>query len=221
MYTIQVGSFLLNGQLLLVVLFGMAGWAALRLYLRGRSDVEPIVTIASNAFLIWILVWKGSLLLWDPVTTWAHPISLLYYDGGEKGRWTAVLAAAGYAAWRTRRKQVATETAAVTASVYLLGGYACYHAALAVLDSTYWAFHAGMTALSLGMLLPFLIGKWPVTWNKLAERWLWLMLGWSAVWFLHPSRNLIIFSFNMQQITGLVLATILYFVVRRLERRRG
>lgn len=219
MYTIQAGSFVLNGKVLLIFLFGICGWAALRLFLRGYSDAERIVAIATNAFLIWIVVWKGSLILWDPVGTWEQPISLLYFDGGEKGIWLAVIAVTVYVVWSTRKAHSAPAVVAAAASVYILGGFTAYHIALALLDSDNGIFHAGSAAFSTGMLLVFYMSEHPDGWRKLIERWFWMMLGWTGIWFLYPSRDLILLSFSMHQIVGMVLGTALYVIQRRLERR--
>ncbi|GKU79050.1 hypothetical protein [Paenibacillus sp. L3-i20] len=221
MYTIQAGSFVLNGQILLIFLFGLTGWASLRLYLRGQSNAERIGAIATNAFLIWFVVWKGSLILWDPVATWEQPISLLYYDGGEKGIWMAFIAVIAYVVWSTRKADFAPAVVAAAASVYILGGFMAYHIALALLDSENKFFHAGSAVLSIGMLLAFYMTDKPVGWRKLVVRWFWVMLGWTGIWFLYPSRDLILLSFSKQQIVGMVLGTVLFVIERRLERRNG
>ncbi|MFD1130608.1 hypothetical protein ACFQ3J_20910 [Paenibacillus provencensis] len=211
----------MNGQILLIFLFGISGWATLRLYFRGHSDTERIFANATNAFLIWFVVWKGSLILWDPVATWEQPISLLYFDGGKKGIWLAVIAVTVYVVWSTRKAHSTPAVIVTAASVYILGGFTAYHIALALLDSDNVSFHAGSAALSTGMLLIFYKTETPVGWRKLVERWFWMMLGWTGIWFLNPSRDLFLLSFSMQQIVGMVLGTALYVIQRILERRNG
>lgn len=94
MQNIQLGPFLLNGSLVLNLLFGAGGWIMLKLWGRivtDRSETKTIAELLSNGFLLWLLIWKFSYLLIHPVEAVSEPMSLLYFDGGEAGGWIASL----------------------------------------------------------------------------------------------------------------------------------
>lgn len=152
MYAIQLGSFVLNGEIILYIAFGFAGWFALRLRVRRWPEREALLATASSAFLPWILVWKGSLILLDPSGFFQYPASLLYYSGGERGRWIAGGVAALYVVYRVRKHNIPIRTAAEGAVIYCLGGWSGYQLLLAVIDNDELIRHlgaAGLTALLL------------------------------------------------------------------------
>lgn len=127
MSNLQLGSLVLNAELLAALAAGIMGWLAVRVKLRKRSDRD--LSAAWNAIMIWIAVWKGSLLLTDAAGVMRQPLSLLYYDGGLLGFWLACVATAGYLGYRYGRLYgraegwtIAAAFASGWASAYLLAG---------------------------------------------------------------------------------------------------
>ncbi|XID96197.1 peroxiredoxin family protein [Paenibacillaceae bacterium WGS1546] len=92
----QLGTFVLNLEMLIYLAAGMAGVLAVRYRHRRDPDRERLVSGAWNAAFLWLLVWKGSLILFDPSGVLAHPQSLLFFSGGARGAALASVAAAGY-----------------------------------------------------------------------------------------------------------------------------
>ncbi len=126
MSNLQMGSLVLNTELLAALAAGIMGLLAAKSRLRKRADRDA--SAAWNAMILWIAVWKGSLLLTDAAGVMRQPLSLLFYDGGVVGFWLACAAAAGYLRNRFGRLYGAAEGWAVTAAfacgwggVYLLG----------------------------------------------------------------------------------------------------
>lgn len=103
MNNIQIGSLVLNGQLILYLAFGAAGWLILRYRLRNMADRHTIMSIISNAYWMWVLVWKLSFLLFHPLEVLHRPAALLYFDGGARGAWVASLVVALYI-WKNAAK---------------------------------------------------------------------------------------------------------------------
>jgi len=209
LYTIQIGSFVLNGQILLFIVFGLAGWAAMRGYLKKISAGDDYGTIAFNASVIWLLVWKASPLLLDPVLTIKHPTSLLYFDGGVPGQWIASMIAGLYVAYRVWKGNMSWKVTAEVATVFLLGGAAAYHAGLIWFKSNYWSFYAGNTVLALVTVLLFFISKKPISLTSIMQRWQWFSIGLTVLGFLNPERTLLILSFSSEQAVSFALAMVL------------
>lgn len=103
MQNIQLGNFVLNGQLLQVLIFGVSGWLMLRIRHRNRPDRAESLAVISNAFIIWVLIWKASVFLFYSTETLKQPIAIVYFDGGARGMWLASVIAALYAGWRLRK----------------------------------------------------------------------------------------------------------------------
>lgn len=218
MYTVQIGSFILNGQLLLMLAFGGMGWVALRAYARRRLLQDDCDSIAINAFMIWLMVWKGSILLFDPVTTIQHPLTLLYYDGGIKGRWIATVITGLYLVYKTRRDKKSWQVMAETTTVYLLGGIAAYHIGLLWFESDLGLFHIANAILAMFVLGSFLLVK-ELSWTSVLVRWLWICLGMSVIPFMNSERMVYILSFSMQQVICIVIGLGILIVMSKLERK--
>lgn len=226
MYTIQLGSFVLNGQILLLFAFGWSGWATMRGYLKDVPTEGDFGTIAFNAFVIWFLLWKGSPLLIDPMQTIKQPISLLYFDGGVTGRWIASMMTGTYIAYRIWKGNLSWKITAEAATVFLLGGAAAFHTGLIWFENDNWLFHAGYVILASAIWLSFFIAKQPITMKITLQRWQWFSIGLAFLWFLNPERVFVILSFSTQQAVsfaaGMVLSISLWlYQVRQTTGQRG
>lgn len=126
MQTLLVGSTLLNIQLMLYVLFGLTGLLAIRIRLRGMDERTVVTSIIENAFIIWMIVWKGSLLLFDPVGVMQNPLSLIYFTAGDRSLWLAWMVTAIYIWRRSRRERSVLPILLDGIIVFLLSGRLVY-----------------------------------------------------------------------------------------------
>ncbi|MFC4303680.1 peroxiredoxin family protein [Cohnella boryungensis] len=113
---LQIGTFVLNLELLVYIAAGFIGVLAVRYRLRGSPDRDRLVSDAGNAVLVWLLVWKGSLLLFDPAAVLKHPLSLVFFSGGIKGLWLASLLALAFIFLRNYKRAGLRETALAAAA---------------------------------------------------------------------------------------------------------
>ncbi|MFF2483118.1 TlpA family protein disulfide reductase [Paenibacillus sp. NPDC058071] len=121
MYTVQLGSLVLNLEIVIYLLSGMAGAAGLWLRARkGREDVSR-VSDAVNAAWLWVAVWKFSLVLFDPAGVIRDWRSLLYFSGGAYGMALATAVAVVYIVIRGRRAGVGYPVIAGWLSIMVYG----------------------------------------------------------------------------------------------------
>jgi len=104
MQNLQLGSLVLNMDLLIYLIAGVTSVLAVRLRSRGQSNKELLLSYAWNTMIIWMIIWKGSLLLFDPMSVIRNPQTLLFFDGGTKGFWLATLVAISYIGYRYKVK---------------------------------------------------------------------------------------------------------------------
>ncbi|MFD2117483.1 TlpA family protein disulfide reductase [Paenibacillus yanchengensis] len=85
MDNLQIGSFVLNSDLLVYLVAGAI--AALLITFRNKEAdyKEQFSSVAWNTLLLWIIVWKGSYIVFDLKSFAANWQSILYFDGGTAG----------------------------------------------------------------------------------------------------------------------------------------
>ncbi|REK71822.1 TlpA family protein disulfide reductase [Paenibacillus paeoniae] len=148
MTNIQLGSLVLNTELLVYMAAGMIGILALRVGGKGmhKEELEKDVSVAWSAVFIWIAVWKGSLLLVDPMSVVRQPMSLLFFSGGRLGFWLAVVAVLLWFGYKYKRHGFSGAGARIA---LLMSGWTLIYA-LSVLIFDRGSFHYGH---SMGLLL--------------------------------------------------------------------
>ncbi|WP_167858965.1 TlpA family protein disulfide reductase [Paenibacillus cymbidii] len=161
---VQIGSLTLNGSLLVYLLFGVAGWLVLRFGAGQEQEQEQgqgpirseerqwLLARAGTAFWLWLVLWKGSFLLFHPAATLRQPSSLLYFDGGERGVWLATLVVAIYIAVMLRRGGMPLRTVAFGALQFMLGGWAASRLLLLAFGAQPQWLHGAAAAASLLLL---------------------------------------------------------------------
>lgn len=207
MHNIQVGSLVLNGQLIFYFWFGIAGWLMLLYQNRNQRVQKEVLPPLTNAFWLWMVVWKVSYLLFHPVEVIQRPLSLLYYDGGEHGVWLATLAAVVYI-WKVTSKQNIVFMAWVDGLIiYMLAGYLGSRILLLITGAELKWFH--LTSIVLSIVTLILVQATGVSNLRAARKFVyvvWFCIGHIVLWFFISERQLWFLSFNKQQVFYLIVA---------------
>lgn len=178
MFVIPLGPFQLNGPLLLHLLFGVAGYVAASLLAARGDDRERIRSALFAGYALWLAVWKLSFVLIDAPGAFAHPASLLYFDGGKPGAAAATAAALACLAIRSRASLRLMGRTLSAATVFVFGGAAAKQMAYAALgrpefDALLLA--AGAIGLALWAALR-------AVWSRSAGRPRAMLAAQSAIW---------------------------------------
>ncbi|RRJ65137.1 hypothetical protein EHV15_21125 [Paenibacillus oralis] len=207
MHNIHIGSWVLNGQLILYLSFGAAGWLMLRYRLRNMTECRTMLSVVTNAFWLWIIIWKASFLIFNPVEVIQRPAALLYFDGGERGGWIASLVAAVYIWIRTVKLNIPLPSWTGILTVFLLSGWSAYRMMLVVVGAEPAWFHGTSALLSAALLILLLFSSRGLDSLKGADYAVWFSVGHVILWFLVPDRPIWVLSFSKQQLFFLLIAT--------------
>lgn len=85
MSAIALGPLVIRADILVFLISAITGFIVLKMRLRGREESGWIMDTYVNALIIGFVVWKFSIIIFDPVRTIQNPLSLLYFTGGDKG----------------------------------------------------------------------------------------------------------------------------------------
>ncbi|WP_028551811.1 redoxin domain-containing protein [Paenibacillus sp. UNC451MF] len=106
MNTWTLGPLVVSGQVLIVAAAVVAAYAVMRLRLRSALPKGTGYERPFEAILIWFLIWKLSVILFQSQNVLNEPRTLLYFSGGVKGAWLATLLAAGYVWYKDRASPI-------------------------------------------------------------------------------------------------------------------
>ncbi|MEX2460640.1 MAG: hypothetical protein WD469_04970 [Paenibacillaceae bacterium] len=206
MFSIQIGSFVLNGQLILYLSYGAAGWLMLQYRLRHMLERNIILSYVTNAFWLWLLVWKGSFLIFHFVEFIQLPISLLYFDGGERGRWMASLVAVAYIGYLFFKKKLSVKLWIDIGAWFTFAGFLVYHVLLLIIGEGPSWFHAVIAGFNAVLLISLLVYQKESDMLKGLTNAIWFSIGNVLLLFLLPDRPLWLMSFSKQQFVFLLAA---------------
>ncbi|MGN7471537.1 hypothetical protein [Brevibacillus composti] len=207
MHSIQIGSFVLNGQLILYFSFGAAGWLMLQYRLRNMPERGLILSCVSNAFWLWLIVWKASYLLFHPVEVIQQPVSFIYFDGGERGKWMASLVAVTYIWLKASKQNVPLKMWVDILITYAFAGWSACQVLLFMIGEEPAWFHAASAGLSAVLFMSFSFSSRGSDSPEGIVYAIWFSIGHVMLWFLVPDRSMWLLSFNKQQLIFLLVAT--------------
>lgn len=163
--TLFLGPLIVPVRLLLLLVAGIAGYAALRYRLHRTSaaadERKSLLDPLGHVLFAGVLIWKFSPILLDTRFVLDHPLSLLYFTGGNKGLLLAAsyaLGVLGYRTWKNGLPRLLFPDALLTC---LLAGGGAFMLLSAVFRNGGWI---AAIASAMGFLLYYaqLRGKHPV-----------------------------------------------------------
>ena len=208
--TLQVGPFLLKTYLLVSTLSALAGYFVLRYRLKtaGYLD-ERIIETIENSLIIALVVWKFSLILFDPVSVITNPLALLYFSGGERGSGLAVVVAIFYFYHRAQKDKVSVWVYGDLLTAGFLTATAVYYSIDLVENKLMvWVDGSEIIVALLILLLIFWGSKEIGKPNHLNQVLLWFSLGQVGISFINPLKWNYWRGFSQEQLHYLSLAVL-------------
>lgn len=215
---IQLGPLLLNFELLIFVLSAFTGYLALKHRLSQATMEEKISEKFITAIILGFFTWKFSLILFDLSLVIQHPMSLLYFNGGDRGLWLAITISILYLWIRTRKEGTSIKLNLDVLVAGLLVGSSIYQLLLLIVNSTNTLFHSLYIFLAVGLHMFLYINKKAVG-NSLVLNQLvmWFSLGMIGISFAEKTRIYFFFGFSKEQFLFFFIFIITLFAGRFLE----
>lgn len=152
MEVIQIGSLailpkwvLLGGAIILGLIFT-------KIWLKG-SQSKKVFDILSNSVFLGFFIWKGSIILFNPVLVWKSPFSLLYFSGGSDGLIIAIICSGLYFILKSRKERLSNLLAVQTIFIFSFVVLALYHIAFTVFLELDVIFHLLVGTFSIVILV--------------------------------------------------------------------
>ncbi|AHF08508.1 hypothetical protein [Desulfitobacterium metallireducens] len=212
--TLQIGPFVLQTQGLVIILSALLGYYSLNFRLKridGIKDSEKsrIVETIEIAAILAIVIWKFSLILFDPVRVLTYPTSLLYFSGGERGIGLSVIAAVTYIYYHSKKETHSILLYAnLLAAGYLVGmGIYSWVAIFENLNKA-WVYGSEVVIAILLYQQHFRKSKEIASFENLNQSLLWFSLGQIFISFFNPLKQNYWWGFSKLQLVFLSLAVL-------------
>ena len=206
---IQFGPFIVKLKWLIIAVSGLLGYGVLKYRLKGTNYSKDIMLETfEKMFLMAIVVWKFSLILFSPITVVTNPLALLYFSGGNRGALLALAVLAIYLYHQTRKQQTSIWVYLDALAVGGLASLVLYHLLALVLKEPL-VFHGTQSILSL-LALFWLFKRSETVGNPyhLNLVLLWYSLGQIFISYITKSYGNFLGGFSKEQILFFTLAFI-------------
>lgn len=152
MEVIQIGSLAILPKWVLLGAAIILGLLFINIWLR-RSQQKKVFDLLSNSVFLGFFIWKGSLLLLDPVLVWKSPFSLLYFSGGNDGLIIAIICSGIYFILQSRKINISNILACQSIFLFSFAVLAVYHVLFVVFLGTDRMYHLIVGAFSILILI--------------------------------------------------------------------
>jgi peroxiredoxin len=160
-HIIPVGPLMLNFGLVTFIISSVIAYLVMGYRLRTMNTDAKTIDKFLTALILSFFIWKFSLLLFDPITVIDYPMSLLYFNGGDKGLWLGIIVSLLYV-WQRFRKEEASLWINIDALITgLLTGSVPYNAMHLTLDNTNKLLHCVYILLAMSILIWIHTNKQP------------------------------------------------------------
>ncbi|MFX3635863.1 MAG: redoxin domain-containing protein [Candidatus Pristimantibacillus sp.] len=181
MYTIQLGSMVLNLEIVVYLLAGLAGVLGIRIKLKDYPERVKVISDAMNTVLLWIVVWKLSLFLFDPSGVIKDWRALIYFSGGVKGMWIASVIAAAFMIYRAVRTGAGMRNAVEWIAIMIYGWFTIFYMVQLIVQDSSRMIHALVMVLSAVLFVITVFRPTAADWNRQATISVLFVIGMSAL----------------------------------------
>ncbi|MEM1503617.1 hypothetical protein RG959_09350 [Domibacillus sp. 8LH] len=84
----------------------LGGWLIVKWYARHHQIPHENNEVVMNSLFIWGIVWKFSIILFNPSMVKAEILSIIYFSGGEKGFFLGALISIGFLVWKAKKGHI-------------------------------------------------------------------------------------------------------------------
>ena len=219
--TIQLGPMVMNFDLLIFLLSSFIGYLALKYRLRMANVEAKISDKFINALILGFFTWKFSPIIFDPVSVIQYPLSILYFNGGDRGIGLAIAVSAIFLWVRTKKDGTSVMMNLDVLGTGWIAGSAVYHLLLLTVDRMNLVFHT-LHIFLIVVLFIWLYKKKRSVGNALIlfRIMLWYSLGIIGISFLEKERTYFLFGFSKEQILFFAVFFIALFVGSAFEKKK-
>jgi hypothetical protein len=216
MQIIQIGSIAILLKWLLLGLGVLCGLGFMKLWLRRfpKEENDKIFNLLTNTLFIGFLIWKGSLVLFEPTLVMKSFFSLLYFTGGSNGLVLATTFSIIFFIFKARRSGINNLIILQTVFMFGLVVTCIYQFLSLIFNGDNNVNHSLLGFVAIMILLVSLFNRNALTAKRIFSHviffsFIYLILSFVCVGM--AQQNFFLFSANQWFYIGLIVFSVFYW----------
>lgn len=192
-----------------IALSVLAAYIAMKYWLKGKDDIsKPILEDITNMFFWGFLIWKFSVIIFNPVSVINNPIYILYFSGGKRGILLAAIAVLIFFIIQPKKRKITHWMYAAVLAVGLLS-YNLIYSLFELFVNYPQSFLFDLSQIVLAIVLLIWLYSQKEIFTKPHEIYhliLWFSVGQIFSYFLQSFHTAVFLGLSSQQLILLVIA---------------
>ncbi|MCM3616125.1 hypothetical protein M3936_00890 [Sutcliffiella horikoshii] len=107
MEAIQLGPLLIKKSYIVLLFSCLLAYLYISMYLRSKPDIlKTVENHLTSGMLLWIVVFKFSIIIFRPSIIWTNPYGLLFFTGGTNGVYLATVGTTLFLYWKFHQSDI-------------------------------------------------------------------------------------------------------------------
>ncbi|MBP1930869.1 hypothetical protein [Ammoniphilus resinae] len=204
---ISMGPFIVKWSWVILGISGFVGYLIVKNHLKGTKEEwgNEILDSVGNSIFLSFVIWKLSLILFEPVSVLNNPMVLLYFSGGYKGWILAVISIFIYLFIQAKKHNIPISTYMQVYGLGFSSATAIYHFIPSLLGGADQLFHFGEVLLSVIFTGWFYKNHAA---NQVFQAVIWFGIGQIFMYFFMDVRVEVLAGLSKEQLIFLVVSFI-------------
>lgn len=110
----QLGPLVIKKSYLVLLFSCLLAYLYIAISLRKKPEVvKTVENHLTSGLLIWILIFKFSIIIFRPSIIWTNPYGLLFFTGGTRGFYLAVVVTMVFLFWKLHQSNIHIKTSVI------------------------------------------------------------------------------------------------------------
>lgn len=203
------GSLIIKYNWIAFAFSALAAYMAMKFWLRDKVDIKkPILEDITNVFFWAFIIWKFSVIIFNPVSVINNPYYILYFSGGKRGILLAAIAVLIFLIIQSRKHKINLWMYAAVLSVGFVS-YKLVYSLFRLFFNYPQSFVYDLSQIVLAIVLLIWLYSRKESFGKPHEIYqliLWFSIGQIFSYFLNSFNTAVFLGFSLEQLIFLTIA---------------
>jgi hypothetical protein len=204
------GPLMIKYNWIAIAFSALAAYIAMKYWLKGRPDIsKPILEDITNVLFWALLIWKFSVIIFNPVAVLNNPYYILYFSGGERGIWLSAIVVLIFLSIQSKKRRITYWMYAAVLAVGLLSYKLFYSLIQLIFNDPTPSFLYDLSQIVLAIVLLIWLYSRKERFEKpqeINQLILWFSIGQMTSSFFKSFSTAVFLGLSSEQLAFLVIA---------------